>query len=374
MSLRGLVVLIALAMASLSPRPARAQVDKAAAEELFREGRRLAKEGKFAEACTKFEGSQALDPATGTLLNLADCYEKIGRSASAWAAFKEVAELSRVEGNAKRADLASERARALEPRLSRLTINVPAASRVPGLVVLRDGRPLPEAVYGLSMPLDPGKHELAATAPGYLRWSTTADLSADGAKVSVDVPPLQRPAEPAPAPPPAPPREEKAAPATTSVTPPATTEVPTISPPEPPAVAKPAPRGPLTAEEKAKARPADDAPPNRRKEASVFVIILGGGGLAAGGVLAYLARSTRDDALHYCPPTGCEPKGVELNAKADDLALGAKVSAAAGVAILAGGIVLYLTAPDTSKPGDRSATLSPTFGRDGFGLALSGTF
>jgi len=139
-------------------------------------------------------------------------------------------------------------------------------------------------------------------------------------------------------------------------------------------VAKPAPRGPLTAEEKAKARPAEEAPPNRRKEASVFVMIVGAGGLGGAGVLAYLARSTRDDALHYCHPDGCEPKGEELNGKADDLALGAKISAAAGVAILAGGIVLYLTAPDASKPGEHAALLTPTFGRHGFGLALSGTF
>jgi hypothetical protein len=49
--------------------------DKAAADALFKAGRTLVKQGKFSEACPKLEASHKLDPATGTLLALGDCYE-----------------------------------------------------------------------------------------------------------------------------------------------------------------------------------------------------------------------------------------------------------------------------------------------------------
>ena len=50
--------------------------DTVGAEALFREGKRLLKDGKTAEACDKFAASDHLDRSAGTLLNLADCREK----------------------------------------------------------------------------------------------------------------------------------------------------------------------------------------------------------------------------------------------------------------------------------------------------------
>ena len=50
------------------------------AESLFREGKRLSGEHKFAEACPKFAESYKLDPGLGTLLNLAICHEVGGQA------------------------------------------------------------------------------------------------------------------------------------------------------------------------------------------------------------------------------------------------------------------------------------------------------
>src|SRR5262245_57607372 len=95
---------------------------KATAEALFADGRRLMITGEYASACPKFAASQKLDPAVGTELNLADCYEKLGRTASAWAEFRSAASAAHTVGSKDREQLATDRAKALETKLSYLTI------------------------------------------------------------------------------------------------------------------------------------------------------------------------------------------------------------------------------------------------------------
>ena len=98
--------------------------DKAAAEGLFDQGRTAMQEGDFTKACGLLERSQHIDPAVGTLLYLAECYEKGGRTASAWATFREAADAATAAKEAQRARTGRERAQRLEPLLSRLTIQV----------------------------------------------------------------------------------------------------------------------------------------------------------------------------------------------------------------------------------------------------------
>src|SRR4030095_15910449 len=95
--------------------------DKASAEALFDEALRAMKEGKYAEACPKLENSQRIDPGVGTLLYLGECYEKIGRTASAWATFREAASQAEAGGQTKRAKAARERIAKLDSKLSYLT-------------------------------------------------------------------------------------------------------------------------------------------------------------------------------------------------------------------------------------------------------------
>jgi tetratricopeptide (TPR) repeat protein len=96
--------------------------DPAASETLFKEGRRLMKSRDFASACPKLEESLRLDPAAGTLINLAECEEQLGRTASAWQHWRAAADS--LPAGDKRRGVALNRASALEKALPRLTITL----------------------------------------------------------------------------------------------------------------------------------------------------------------------------------------------------------------------------------------------------------
>ena len=105
--------------------------DKALAESLFDRGLTLMRQGQFAEACAQLEQSEAIERGIGTMLYLGECYEKLGRTASAWATFREAASAARAEGQTDRAKAGNTRADRLEPLLSKLSVNVAAASTTP---------------------------------------------------------------------------------------------------------------------------------------------------------------------------------------------------------------------------------------------------
>src|SRR5687768_6154338 len=100
------IVIFSLSCVAFAPRLASAQGDKATAEALFAEGRRLMSSGDFKTACPKFAASQKLDPGLGTSLNLADCYEKSGKTASAWAEFRDAAAAAHRVGSKDREQVA----------------------------------------------------------------------------------------------------------------------------------------------------------------------------------------------------------------------------------------------------------------------------
>lgn len=198
---------VALASASVA---ARAQTpprgDKVAAESLFEEGRKLVAAGKYAEACPKFAGSEQLNPSAATLLNLASCWEKTGRAATAWATYHEAASAANAVGRADYVATAQRHADALAPRLAHLTVSVTQPAN--GLEIKRDDVPVPAAEWGVAIPVDSGTHSLGATAPGYAPWTMAVVVPADGSVVTATVPPLEAlppapAAQPAPAPPPA---------------------------------------------------------------------------------------------------------------------------------------------------------------------------
>jgi hypothetical protein len=194
---RRLVTPIALAASinvgtiTLSTRPAFAQTDAALAESLFREGKRLVAANKFSEACPKFAESYRLDPGLGTLLNLATCYESEGKIASAWAQYSEAAARARRENDPDRAEFADERVNALEPQLPRLSVSVAKEAEHPGLIVKLDGQPLNNAVLGVPLPVDPGVHQLEASANGKETWTQSIKFEPGAPVIAVTIAPLK---------------------------------------------------------------------------------------------------------------------------------------------------------------------------------------
>ncbi len=287
--------------------------NRAAAEALFNQGRDLMTAGKFAQACPKFEASQQLDPGLGTMLNLAECYEKTGRTASAWAEYREAIPLARATGSKARQDLASERAQALQERLSTLTIRAMSGDDAGAhLEVRRDGVALQEAEFGSPIPVDPGEHVIEAVAPGKQPWSSKVQVGANAAKVSVEIPKLEA------------------------------------------ADGKPAEAGPL-----AVTTTPDNTPPPSDKPASSAAqrttgLVLGGVGVVGVGLGTFFglqASSKWSDAKKKCTdyPYGCGAEGADLRSSASSAASVSTVAFIAGGALLAAGVVLYFTAPSKKE-------------------------
>jgi hypothetical protein len=165
--------------------------DKTLAETLFNEGQKLMESSRYAEACPKLAESQRLDPATGTLLNLGVCHEKQGKTASAWTELKEVSSLARRDGRLDRVKLADQHVAAIEPSLSRVTINVPPAAAKDALEIRFDDTIVGRAAWGVAMPADPGTHQVRVSAPGTKTWQTTIEVGAKNDSKQVIVPVLE---------------------------------------------------------------------------------------------------------------------------------------------------------------------------------------
>lgn len=162
---------------------------KAAAEQLFSNAQQLMAKGDYDAACPKLEASQALDAAPGTVINLARCYERQGRLASAWARYREAADLAARAGQQKRQRFAMRQAEALESRLPRLIIRLPSASAIPDLSITRDGSKVDAAMLDTPFYIDPGEHTVVAHARGYLDFTKTFEVTV-GQEVVIEVPSL----------------------------------------------------------------------------------------------------------------------------------------------------------------------------------------
>jgi tetratricopeptide (TPR) repeat protein len=161
------------------------------AEALYQQARALMDAGQLDEACPKFAESYRLDPATGTLLNLAACHERQGRLATAWLEFTDAVAAARRDGREDRVRYAQERLAEIEPKLSRLTIVVAPEAQAPDLEIELNGARVGSAALGVPAPVDPGPHEVRASAPGKLPWEAVIEIGAVADRQTVTIPALQ---------------------------------------------------------------------------------------------------------------------------------------------------------------------------------------
>jgi len=303
---RSCLALLVATATVLGSVPARAQGQDsgAAAEALFQEGRKLVDAKRYGEACPKLLASHRLAPAPGTLLNLADCYERDGKLASAWARFREAISLAQKVGRPDREKSARQGADRLEPRLIKLTI----LAKEPGVEVKLDGTALDAAALGTPVPVDAGKHTIDASARGKKTFSTAVDVSERTKAPSVEIPPLDA--------------EDPTAPAAKKpATPPTVTEPPAEEPKS---------RGGL------------------QRVLGITAMGIGVVGLGIGtfyGIRAIQKSSEAKDA--GCNDDNeCQSADGQLAAEtAQNAGTFSTIMLLAGGVFAAGGVVLYLTAP-----------------------------
>ncbi len=189
-----LMILLSLVAVS-APHLAGAQPAGAQAQVLFDQGIVLMDAGKFGEACAAFDASDKLEPAISTLLNRADCRERNHQYATAWGLFLEAERQSRAATDPATQQLhlvAIEHAAKLEPRLSKLTVNVSIQSRIDGLQIVRGTDVVDLGAWNHPLPIDGGRYTITARAANHDAWSTEIEVGPEGDTKAIEVPRLKR--------------------------------------------------------------------------------------------------------------------------------------------------------------------------------------
>jgi hypothetical protein len=336
---------LAFSVATLSARLVRAEDAPDNAEKartLFKEGRALASDGKYDEACPKFEESLKLDAGMGTQFNLADCLEHTGRIKKAQEMFLRVADAAHEKAQADREQVARDRAHALDEKLPKIGVEV--KEMVEGLEVLIDGKAVDRTKWATGERVDPGTHEIAAKAPNKKNWSLSVEVGAASTKLTITVPKLE---DEAPKP------KAAAGPADAKAE-------PKEPPPKTPAETKP-----------------------KTVDQTMKILFLGGAG--AGVVLAAtgfgLYKMSNDNAKDVCPASvNCTQDEIQRHEDyLDDAAIGRTIGYfGAGLtgAALIGFTVAALSSSSSSGETVQGATVraAPLLGGGAYGASLGGRF
>jgi hypothetical protein len=141
----------------------------------------------YALACPKLERVvQQRSGKIGALMQLARCYEGWGKLKSAWVRYREAAADASLAHDDRETALRAKIAE-VEPRVPELVVAVELANEATqGFAMKLDGD---EIAGGGKVPVDPGPHEVVASAPGKKSWRGTV-IAAGGSSSTVRVPVL----------------------------------------------------------------------------------------------------------------------------------------------------------------------------------------
>jgi len=326
-SVRSTFAIVLAAGVTLASAAARAD-DTALAQSLFDDAKRLLDAGKTDQACPKFAESLRLDPTLGTRLNLARCYEVQGKTASAYAQYKDVVRTAGTD--TKRAGIAKDRIAALEPTLAHATLE--GAVDV-GASLKLDAKLIDAAVIGTAFPIDPGPHVLEVSAPE--KKTKTVQFQAEaGQPVSVKVPALEA----------------------------VTHEDPQETP------------KPIPVEEP----PHDEVSQGKRIGGWVSIGV-GAVALGVGATFGFLTLSQASDVKLLCPSGPCPTQaGIDKNSDAHTDALLADILIPVGVVAAGLGVFLVATSSrhvePSAQPSAARLRVLPSASLGGGGLLLLGSF
>ncbi|HSY21282.1 MAG TPA: hypothetical protein VK841_04165 [Polyangiaceae bacterium] len=336
---------LAAILVPLAPSAALAASPASQAAARDAQGRKMMAAHDYTAACAKFEESQSISPSVAASLDLGACYEKSGKLASAWNAYKSAAAAAAAGHQKAHAQAARKAMSRVESKMSRITINVADSARASGLEVRMDGNAVDASDWGNALPKDGGSHDVEATAPGKKAWKKHVDLDANGQTVTVDVPSLEDDA---------PPKKVAVAGGAKGSNGEGAADG-----------SNPAPEGATAADK-------DPHPGQSQRTIGIAVGIAGIAGIATGIVAGIVASSDANSLKAACGsgPT-CDSSNQGTHDSAVTWATVSDVTFIVGGAALATGAVIYLTAPrDTGAVS--SVGIAPA--ARGTGLSLVGRF
>jgi hypothetical protein len=293
----------------------------ATAAGLFDEAKALMDRGNYAEACPKLAESQAVDPQLGTMMNLALCYESVGKIASACPIWREAATTAERRMRSDRAELARQHGDSTCRRAPQVAVQIAEQPRRDGLSVTIDGAPLAREHWGLPLSIDPGDHEVRATGEGSQPWSSRFQV--DEQQATVVVVPVLAPAA-------SPQASDRDSAASTS----------------------------------------------QRQQSRVIgtgVWVVGGIGIAAVGTsggfgLLALSRLRESSDGRNCVQNNCNSIGANDRAIASRYATVSDVTLAIGIGAIATSVVLWVIAPRGNRP-TSGAYVQPVVSQNQWSLA-----
>jgi hypothetical protein len=302
--------------------------DRDRADVLFRTGKRFMAEKRYADACAAFEQSFGLDPAIGTELNTARCYEEWGKLARAYRAYVHAEDMAKQAKDARTSKI-HELVVGIEKDVPRLTIQLPEGAVAAGVRVALDGTTIGATELGKPQLVDPGPHMIEYQSGNEVKQTKVIPVERGSeAKFVLDLP------------------------------------------------------GFAKARDHDKDRDSDDDsapldPAHRRKLVAYGVAGAGGVLVGVSSYLALSARSQYNDALSaHCmhKTTTCDQQGLAATHDARHEANIATATFLLGMAAVGGGVALYLTAPHPPVRSEHALWVTPVAHQDGGEVVLGGTF